>query len=97
PTPIYYPTRAVSDLDGAKLLGVSERLVMADPETNILAAAALLDRAARQDPATGSRDGGVEAMAGALARYAGYGSGDGNIQGFARSEEHTSELQSRGN
>ncbi len=70
--------------EGAKLLGASERLVMADPETNILAAAALLDRAARQDPAAGSRDGGVEAMAGALARYAGYGSGDGNIQGFAR-------------
>ena len=70
--------------EGAKLLGVSERLVMSDPETNILAAAALLARAAKQDGHQVRADGGVEAMAGALARYAGYGPGDGNIQGFAR-------------
>ncbi|MEN1957507.1 N-acetylmuramoyl-L-alanine amidase [Luteimonas changyuni] len=70
--------------EGAKLLGVSERLVLMDPETNILAAAALLDRALEKDGGTRRGDGGVEAMAGALARYAGYGSGDGNIHGFAR-------------
>src|SRR5690606_22239396 len=70
--------------EGAKLLGVSERLVMLDPETNILAAAALLARAAKADGHSARAGAGVEAMAGALARYAGYGSGDGNIQGFAR-------------
>ena len=70
--------------EGAKLLGVSERLVLLDPETNILAAAALLDRALGKGGAASIRSGGVEATAGALARYAGYGSGDGNIEGFAR-------------
>ena len=70
--------------EGAKLLGVSERLVMLDPETNILAAAALLARAAKAEGHSGRADDGVEAMAGALARYAGYGPGDGRIHGFAR-------------
>lgn len=70
--------------EGAKLLGVSERLVMLDPETSILAAAALLSRAAGEAGRTPDATGGVESMAGALARYAGYGRGDGNIQGFAR-------------
>ncbi|MGY1459230.1 N-acetylmuramoyl-L-alanine amidase [Luteimonas sp. A534] len=70
---------------GGELLGVSERLVIVDPEINILAAAALLDRAAKQGGGPGARPhGGVEAWTGALARYAGYGPGDGNIQGFAR-------------
>ena len=74
--------------EGAGLLGVSERLVMTDPETNILAAAALLDRAAGQkDGGSGrlaSADAGIEAMTDVLARYAGYGPGDGNIQSHAR-------------
>lgn len=73
---------------GAELLGVSEQLVAADPETNILAAAALLDQANRQvrgaQRRLASADGGIEAMTDALARYAGYGAGDGNIQSHAR-------------
>ena len=70
--------------DGAALLGVGETLVLRDPETNILAAAALLARAMQRDDTRTSRDAGVEAVSGALARYAGYGRGDGNIEGFAR-------------
>ncbi|AOH36170.1 N-acetylmuramoyl-L-alanine amidase [Luteimonas sp. JM171] len=74
--------------EGAELLGVSERLVMTDPETNILAAAALLDREIRQpagpqDRLATARDG-LESTSGALARYAGYGPGDSSIQGYAR-------------
>src|SRR5690606_37967043 len=46
--------------------------------------AARRGRAARADGHPARAGAGVEARAGALARYAGYGPGDGNIQGFAR-------------
>lgn len=73
---------------GARLLGVDESLVVSDPQTNILAAAALLDLAIRSAgegnrQLSSARDG-LEAMSDALARYAGYGPGGGGIQAYAR-------------
>src|SRR5690606_33040677 len=73
---------------GARLLGVDESLVVSDPATNILAAAALLDSAMRSagegNGQLSSAREGLEAMSDALARYAGYGPGDGGIQAYAR-------------
>ncbi|MEH6418352.1 N-acetylmuramoyl-L-alanine amidase [Pseudomonas sp. CGJS7] len=72
--------------DGARLIGRSAQQVIDDPESNILAAAALLDRAlAAQQPDKRSRAlAGPEAMAPVLARYAGYGAGNGGIADYAR-------------
>ena len=71
--------------EGARLIGVTPSLVASDPESNILAAAALLDRAFKQaarDPGVaGSRDA---AYAAALQRYAGYGPSAGNVESYAR-------------
>lgn len=65
--------------EGARLLGVDRRLVIDDPATNILAAAALLDRA------LGSRvPASLASVAPALAAYAGFGEARGDIQSFAR-------------
>src|SRR5690606_23685606 len=71
--------------EGARLIGVTPSLVASDPESNILAAAALLDRAFKQ----AARDPGVAASrdaayAAALQRYAGYGPGTTNIGSYAR-------------
>ncbi|WP_282297333.1 peptidoglycan recognition family protein [Stenotrophomonas sp. PS02289] len=59
--------------EGARLLGVSAEQVRRDPQTNILAAAALLDAQVRSSPAT-VRAGAVSAedMAAVLERYAGF-------------------------
>ncbi|HJR73527.1 MAG TPA: peptidoglycan recognition family protein [Luteimonas sp.] len=73
--------------EGAKLLGLSPTLVMRDPETSILAAAALLDRASKANRAQGlahARADDPSSMAGVLARYAGYGEGGGEIRTYAR-------------
>src|SRR5690606_42122205 len=70
---------------GARLIGVTPSLVASDPESNILAAAALLERAFRQaarDPGVaGSRDA---AYAAALPRYAGYGPSACNVDAYPR-------------
>lgn len=73
--------------EGAKLLGLSPTLVMRDPETNILAAAALLDRASKANKARGepyARSEDPSTMGAVLARYAGYGDGMGEIRTYAR-------------
>ncbi|MCB1560844.1 MAG: N-acetylmuramoyl-L-alanine amidase [Xanthomonadales bacterium] len=70
----------------AKLIGLSRERVTTDPAANILAAAALLDRAFRQAAtASGGKSFNDEAvMANALQRYAGFGKEAGNIQSYAR-------------
>ena len=80
--------------EGARLLGVSADAVRNDPQTNILAAAALLDAQIKRDhPQAGSarllKDGAVtpEAIRPALARYAGYSASPvagGQVDDFAR-------------
>ncbi|WP_157753771.1 N-acetylmuramoyl-L-alanine amidase [Lysobacter capsici] len=72
--------------DGARLIGRSARQVIDDPESNILAAAALLDRAlAATAPDQRSRAlAAPEQLAPVLARYAGYGAGNGGIADYAR-------------
>ncbi|WP_242107337.1 N-acetylmuramoyl-L-alanine amidase [Luteimonas aquatica] len=73
--------------EGARLLGVSEAMVMSDPELNILAGAALLDqalRATRERANAAGLSGDDAVLARALAAYAGYGSGGGNIRSYAR-------------
>ncbi|WP_226467728.1 N-acetylmuramoyl-L-alanine amidase [Luteimonas panaciterrae] len=73
--------------EGAKLLGVPVSLVMRDPETNILAAAALLDRASKENKAIGEPSAKAdqpETMSAVLARYVGYGPGSGQIYTYAR-------------
>ncbi|SDW07703.1 N-acetylmuramoyl-L-alanine amidase [Lysobacter enzymogenes] len=72
--------------DGARLIGRSAQQVIDDPESNILAAAALLDRAlAAGQPDKRSRAlAQPEAMAAVLARYAGYGASNGGIADYAR-------------
>jgi hypothetical protein len=72
---------------GAKLTGLPASLVMRDPESNILAAAALLDQASRRNRALGlpsARADDVDAMSAVLARYAGYGPATGDIRTYAR-------------
>lgn len=72
--------------EGARLIGLPKTFVESDPEANILAAAALLDRAIAQSrQANGKANRSDEAaLADALQRYAGFGEGDGNIQSYAR-------------
>ncbi|WP_242108964.1 N-acetylmuramoyl-L-alanine amidase [Luteimonas aquatica] len=73
--------------EGARLLGVPASLVMRDPETNILAAAALLDRASKENRAIGEPSAQAdrpETMGAVLARYVGYGPGAGRIYTYAR-------------
>lgn len=80
--------------EGARLLGVDAQKVRTDPQTNILAAAALLDAQIRRDhPQAGSAQArrsaavGPEAIAPALARYAGYSASPlagGEVDNFAR-------------
>ena len=72
--------------EGARLVGLPKAFVERDPESNILAAAALLDQAFRQaHRATGKGGRSEEAlMADALQRYAGFGEGDGTIDSYAR-------------
>ncbi len=71
--------------EGARLLGATRTLVIEDPETNILAGAALLDRAfgriRGEAGIAGNRDA---AFAVALQRYAGFGPGNGNVRSYAR-------------
>ncbi|UZW61227.1 N-acetylmuramoyl-L-alanine amidase [Lysobacter enzymogenes] len=56
--------------EGARLLGVPAQRVMRDPASNILAAAALLDRELRADAVNAKSP--VEATRAALERYAGF-------------------------
>ena len=80
--------------EGARLLGVSADKVRTDPQTNILAAAALLDAQIRRDhPQAGSLRTlksaplSPEAIRPALARYAGYSASPlagGEVDNFAR-------------
>lgn len=78
--------------EAARLLGVSAEAVRNDPQTNILAAAALLDAQIRIDHPRAGRAGAASAPAAediraALARYAGYSAsplGSGNVGDFAR-------------
>lgn len=73
--------------EAARLLGVPASKVIADPRTNILAAAALLDREIRASEisATGTpTKSEQDEIAPALARYAGFATGDGEVQDFAR-------------
>ncbi|MCI1730111.1 MAG: N-acetylmuramoyl-L-alanine amidase [Chiayiivirga sp.] len=71
--------------EGASLLGLPKALVASDPESNILAAAALLDQAFAQVRVIGEKEQEKEAaLAAALQRYAGFGAGDGSIQSYAR-------------
>lgn len=72
--------------DGARLTGLSAQQVIDDPQSNILAAAALLDRAlaAGQGAPRSRALAQVEDLAPALARYAGYGAGNGGIADYAR-------------
>lgn len=56
--------------EGARLLGVPAQRVMRDPASNILAAAALLDRELRADAVDAKSP--VEATRAALERYAGF-------------------------
>lgn len=68
--------------EGARLLGVPASRVIGDPRTNILAAAALLEREIR---ATGTLARPAhDDIAGALAGYAGFSAGGGRVQDFAR-------------
>ncbi len=72
--------------EGARLIGRTARQVIDEPEANILAAAALLDRAlAAGQPDRRSRAlARTEDLAAPLARYAGYGAGNGGIADYAR-------------
>lgn len=71
--------------EGARLIGLDAVRVASDPEANILAAAALLDRAWREaGSASKSARGDDARLAEALQRYAGFGKGDSNIQSYAR-------------
>lgn len=72
--------------EGARLLGLPGAQVASDPQSNILAAAALLDQALKQvNKAATSGDAVGEAeLSQALQRYAGFGDGDSNIQSYAR-------------
>lgn len=72
--------------EGARLTGLPKTAVASDPEANILAAAALLDKAFKDDQkANGKLVRTSEAMmASALQRYAGFGEGDSNIESYAR-------------
>lgn len=65
--------------DAAALLKTTPQRVRNHPLTNILGAAALLDRELR---ASDSED--VAVLAQALQRYAGFGGGDSNVQQYAR-------------
>src|SRR3546814_2031579 len=88
--PILYAGEGFADQVGeaAALLGTTPERVKRNPAMNILAAAVLLDRELRGT----ARDD--EALAQALQRYAGFGTRTGDVEAYARSEEHTSELQS---
>lgn len=71
--------------EAARLTGLSPRAIMNDPQASILAAAALLERALHE--ARAQADAGADpatVYAEALQGYAGFGSGDGDIQSFAR-------------
>ena len=71
--------------EGARLIGKSPALVMSDPQTNILAAAALLDQAMRQQGSPAAQREGAETWyAQLLQRYAGFGPLGGNIGAYAR-------------
>ena len=70
--------------DGARLAGLSRERVARDPQANILAAAALLDQSFRQARKAGAKAAPEALLARALQHYAGFGSGDGNIQSYAR-------------
>ncbi|MBX9401553.1 N-acetylmuramoyl-L-alanine amidase [Lysobacter sp. BMK333-48F3] len=72
--------------DGARLIGRTARQVIDDPQSNILAAAALLDRAlaAGQGGARSRALARSEDLAPALARYAGYGASDHGLAAYAR-------------
>lgn len=65
--------------EAAALLGVPAEAVRRDPATNILAAAALLDRELR-----GAGAAAVEDTAAPLMRYAGFSPGAGAIDAYAR-------------
>ncbi|MFC3551951.1 N-acetylmuramoyl-L-alanine amidase [Lysobacter cavernae] len=68
--------------DAARLLAVPVSKVINDPRTNILGAAALLDRDIRAT-STATRPGNDE-ITPALARYAGFAPGVSQVQDFAR-------------
>ncbi len=72
--------------EGARLVGLPKAMVASDPQSNILAAAALLDQAFRQERKAGVKGerNAEAALAAALQRYAGFGEGDGNIHSYAR-------------
>lgn len=65
--------------EAAVLLGTTPDAVMADPRTNVLAAAALLERAL-----AGRRVADLEALAPALQVYAGFTPGAREVDAFAR-------------
>jgi len=67
--------------EAAKLLGVSSAAVRTDADTNILAAAALLDAQIRQDHPDAAKAGAPapEAIRAALMRYAGYAPRDAGV------------------
>jgi hypothetical protein len=70
---------------GARLTGQGVDTVMRNPEANILAAAALLDQAMRQQGSPAAQREGAETWyAQLLQRYAGFGAGGGNIGAYAR-------------
>lgn len=70
--------------EAAALLGTSARRVREDPLTNILAAAALLDRQLRGTTSTARSAADPSTLAQALQRYAGFGSTGGQIDAFSR-------------
>lgn len=82
--------------EGARLTGLPKGLVESHPESNILAAAALLDQAVRQvRRSVGAHGGSEEALlAKALQHYAGFGNGDSNIDSYARESFAYAALQS---
>ncbi|MBO9663721.1 N-acetylmuramoyl-L-alanine amidase [Dokdonella sp.] len=82
--------------EGARLTGFSESAVMNDAETNILAAAALLDQAFKQGGKTSARASAEAAFAAALQRYAGFGAA-GNLGAYARESFAYSVLDHLGN
>jgi len=72
--------------EGARLIGRNARQVIDDPQSNILAGAALLDRALAASRGDGRSRALAQAedLAPVLARYAGYGASNGGIADYAR-------------
>lgn len=83
-----YAGKGFSDQVGqaSRLLGVSRQTILGDPRWNVLAAAALLAAEIEREHGAKARDLSPEAVAGALARYAGFGPSTRKsaVQDFAR-------------